>query len=800
MSICHNSKHLAASSKIVWASLIVAHAAFQHQVRGSNGTWTGATVSTGSAQSLWSTTDNWTGNVVPGSAYPTPNSDTANFTVGTSSQLAITLDPGRAITNMAITQDGSSINEFTFGSSTVNATPALVLYGGGQITVGFTGGSAPVATSSPIFNCPLQLAGSTYTINDAVPAADTFLGISLKGDIYPIGTSPTTLTLTGTDGPNSSKAYAAIASGQLRDNNGVTLGVIKTGTGGWELRETAASSNTYSGPTLIEQGTLRFNGAGSLSPNTDIIVSGSGTFRGSTTGIIGHSITLVGSQAQISNSNDATTIGFTGGTTTPAVTLDYSSDSFSTSLTITAGSTLLAGTIPDAGGFTYLNDANTAQATWSKYISTGTVERLFNIAHGGQNITAGTGNPIDLVFSGNVDGSGNLVKTGNGTLEFSNGGKTLTGALIASAGTIKFSATNNVFLNAPPLESTGGTVDFGGATQTFATYTMTAGALLGSYSSTSNSYGTLVAPSYNLAVNTPNSGSISSVLADDGSPSNVVMSGSGTVSLSSPNGSLTYTGGTTVSGSGTLTLTQAQHSESGTLIVTGPGTLAFGAPAGPTSTLVAQVPTATVSGTGALSIPYTDRTANAQRIAYFNSLSLGTSGHFDITDNDLILHGTSLTAATALVASGVHGGPGILSSTAGGSGRDALATVAVIQNSDGQGGALYATFDGVAVTSTDILIKYTYIGDTNLDGVVDATDLANVLAGINGHLTGWINGDFTYAGSVTSADLSLLLTSLAGQGAPFSDGGGGASGTVPEPSSLAVLAIPALAVARRRRA
>jgi hypothetical protein len=124
--------------------------------------------------------------------------------------------------------------------------------------------------------------------------------------------------------------------------------------------------------------------------------------------------------------------------------------------------------------------------------------------------------------------------------------------------------------------------------------------------------------------------------------------------------------------------------------------------------------------------------------------------------------------------------------------------LAVIANSNGEGGPLFSSFDGIAVTSSDVLVKYTYLGDTNLDGVVDGQDLANTLAGLSGGLTGWVNGDFTYTGSVTSADVTLLLNTLAHQTASFGDSGG-SSGAVPEPSGLLWAAAVLPVLGRRRR-
>lgn len=136
-----------------------------------------------------------------------------------------------------------------------------------------------------------------------------------------------------------------------------------------------------------------------------------------------------------------------------------------------------------------------------------------------------------------------------------------------------------------------------------------------------------------------------------------------------------------------------------------------------------------------------------------------------------------------------------------GSGRDALATIAVTINDRGDGTVLHGEFAGAPASATDVLAMYTYIGDTNLDGEVDDLDLARTLVGIRGSLTGWSNGDTNYDGVVNGDDLANLLRVMRLQGAPFTGGttGGAAGGVVPEPAMLSLIGLPAILLGRRRR-
>jgi len=140
-------------------------------------------------------------------------------------------------------------------------------------------------------------------------------------------------------------------------------------------------------------------------------------------------------------------------------------------------------------------------------------------------------------------------------------------------------------------------------------------------------------------------------------------------------------------------------------------------------------------------------------------LTLTTGAVLDMGDNDLVLHYASAneTAARNLVsgslASGFDGGgfdtAGINSSAASydayfGSGTRALGW---LDNND-----IGATsFDGVNTSDlNEVMVKFTYYGDSDLSGTVDATDFGLFAAGKSNAGTGWAFGNYDY--NATTAD------------------------------------------------
>jgi alpha-L-arabinofuranosidase len=135
------------------------------------------------------------------------------------------------------------------------------------------------------------------------------------------------------------------------------------------------------------------------------------------------------------------------------------------------------------------------------------------------------------------------------------------------------------------------------------------------------------------------------------------------------------------------------------------------------------------------------------------TLTVAATGQFNISNNIVFINYGSgsdpISTIAGYIKSGFNGG------TWNGDGINS--SIAAVEPVYGVGYADSADKGNPAnLASGTIKIMYTLLGDANLDGIVNSTDLAFVQANFNKGANGWDQGDFNYDGMVNGIDFGEL--------------------------------------------
>jgi hypothetical protein len=223
---------------------------------------------------------------------------------------------------------------------------------------------------------------------------------------------------------------------------------------------------------------------------------------------------------------------------------------------------------------------------------------------------------------------------------------------------------------------------------------------------------------------------------------------------------------------------------SGPVSVNGGGTLTIATtgvlPSGSALSINTGATVALAAGPAPLSAPIVQTVASLSFDA--NPLS-----KLDIANNEVTVTGTNETAIRADIVAG-----NIFTS---------------------MGSSVYGIGENVSGSGT--VIRYTVNGDANLDGTVNFSDLLTLAANYGLTTADWAQGDFNYDNTVNFSDLLTLAANYGSSLSPSAAESNGISpsfaaqwnlavsevSSVPEPTSIGLLAIGATGLlARRRRA
>lgn len=441
--------------------------------------WTGAT------NNDWTVGSNWNTGTAPAGG--------ATVTLAPGSNVVLGVNPGAVgtagafnvqsvvggTTNFTIqngstlTSGNSAISNSAGGTSTVTVTGAGSQWTStGAITVGLAGTGILNVTDGATVNATARitlgsLAGGTGTLN--VRNATVILGgfgftINNAGGQINYDNATIRASVNTVNGTAGTAAQNNIAAGGLTiDTNGFTVvspvgfsgvgGLTKTGAGIFNF---GGAGNSYTGETVIQQGTFRLSaaaGSGNALASSSRVVDNATldlsfvtapnvqiqSLAGSSAGVV----TLGTKDLVITNANDsfAGTISGTGG-----VQLTGGTQAFSGVQAYTGATTVTAGTLALTGaGDISASSQVIANGTFSIAGLSGagtSIQRLSGsggVDLGAKTLTLTAANDT---FSGVIGGSGGLTLAG-GT-ETLSGANTYSGVTTISAGTLALTGTGSI--------------------------------------------------------------------------------------------------------------------------------------------------------------------------------------------------------------------------------------------------------------------------------------------------------------------------------------------------------------------
>jgi fibronectin-binding autotransporter adhesin len=696
----------------------------------------------------------------------------------------------------------------TTNTSTMEATNGVLVFNN-NVAVTNTGGTIDAASNDVVLN-GASITGGTLKAtspNVILVQGATFNGLTITASSTVDVQGSFNLTLTGSTLTNDGNIAL-----NYNDSNFSTLQVnsndLLTGSGSLTLDSsgTGAMISTGVGDTLTQDVNHTINGYGEISA----VFTNNGTVDASSNG---NELILATSSMTNNKLMEATGGGIlliSGITVTQGTNGQISASGTNSLVALEAGATISGGTLNTSSGGIFQATSNST-------------DTLANVTNNGT---------FNIIGASNLNITGNLVNNGAITVNSNDSNvstMTFSGGTLSGTGTITLnSGGTNADVAGTLTQSSGQTINgFGGITA----------ALTNNGTVNANVSGQTI----NLLTSNMTNNSVMEATGGGNLTINgitVTQGASGQISATGTGSSITLIGGATISG-GTLNtsagdVVQAINNSSDTLAhvtsdatvdvqgasnlaITGGlvnnGTLSVDSNTSNFSTVT--VTGGAITGTGTITIQSGGLLAFGQSIGGSSqeSLSITGSGQLDLNNNHMFIdYGSGsdpIASIAAWIISGYNGGrwngSGIMSSAA-----------AANSGSYGIGYADSADPGNPAgLASGTIEIKYTLLGDANLDGKVNGADFTILASNFNKSVTdGWDEGDFNYDGKVNGADFTLLANNF-NQAATQSDvaaadltaledfaaaNGISLSNTsVPEPASAAILAMMGLGLMRRRR-
>ena len=661
----------------------------------------------------------------------------------------------------------SASNAFTV-SQALSGTGSLIKRGVGSLMLS---GSNSYSGGTTLSSGTLQ-AGNSNALGTGIVLLNAGT-LDLYGNNVAFGAlsgssgSLVTNTVSGTSTLTSAAASGtAIYAGTIADGAGV-VAVGKVGAGTLTL----TGVNTYSGGTSLNGGVLSIADVSAISGSSSTI-----NFNGGTLRVSGGSISNL-------DGNTVNWSAFNGG-----IDVDSASNVFTVSQALSG-----AGAFSKAGaGLLILSASNSHSGGTTVSGGTLQVENTDALGTGALAVNAGV---LDLF--GNSVAIGALSGSSGALITNSLGGAITLASTVAS-GTTTYAGTITDGVGVTAISKTGaGTLTLSGSNSHSGGTTVGGGTLqvgnenvLGTGALTVDG-GTLDLHGNSLAVG---------ALSGSGGSITSMVSGTSALTTTISSGTSTYAGNI-VNSAGAVALTK---SGTGTLILSGSLTMA-GLNANGGVTQIAQSGSiGAVSIANGATLSMAAHSGSTYSVLNVSSLTLsGTTSTLDLWNNAMIVqasgtseNATNLTTVQAAVNAASNGlrwnGAGLGSTTAFNEAQpehtQALALMVydntVIAQSSFEGVSGLGYFDaGHPVGFDQVLVKLTYLGDFNADGVINASDYTWLDGfALSGNTLGDLNGD----GAVNATDYTWLDGSALNQSFGVLAGQQSRGGASPLPASASV--------------
>jgi autotransporter-associated beta strand protein len=416
-------------------------------------------------------------------AFATSGSNTANFIVN--SLITNATDNSTVTVRMNGSGNGAltlTNNSSTYsGGVTIDGNTISKTYEVSTAAVGNTGSASPLGTGSTIRMGTTTAAVSptnrlTYTgAGEVTNKVIDLFGVSGTASIYNTGGG--TLKFTSNFTASGAAAHqlnvdgtaggTVEIAGAIVDNSGANTTSIKKGGNGVLV---LSGSNTYTGVTNVNQGTLQF-ATGSLNTTSSIQFTNTGTLQWAdgNTQDLSSRITMVSSAyARIDTNGNNVTFASSIGSSTSGILNKIGNGT----LNLTAANTYGGGTTVEAGTVKFssgaLGSSGQIRVTggalqWASG-NTDDISSRFSLTANSTGTLDTNGNNISFANAlastaptGNQTGAG-FIKAGSGKLTL-NGVSTYTGATLISGGTLALGANGSIATSSELSLGTVGTFD-----------------------------------------------------------------------------------------------------------------------------------------------------------------------------------------------------------------------------------------------------------------------------------------------------------------------------------------------------